>query len=278
VIVEVPDCQLVTAEVANGMEIAKELASVGTSRKAELSVTVTQSSTGLDIAVRGGKALDGPLRIALAAIAQRTGLARLAWDDEVVAQETPPLQEFGTARVAPPAGTFLQATQDGEAALLRAVQEAVEGAAHVTDLFAGCGTFSLPLAQNSEVHAVEGDAEMMHALDHGWRNGRGLKKVTHEARDLFRRPLMPDELRKTDAVVLDPPRAGAEAQVAELIKSKVPRVAYVSCNPVTFARDVANLVGAGWALDWVQVVDQFRWSTHVELASCLTAPHIVAKR
>ena len=108
---------------------------------------------------------------------------------------------------------------------------------------------------------------MTAALDQGWRQATGLKPVTTEARDLFRRPLLPDELARFDAVVLDPPRAGAERQVAEIAQANVPTIAYVSCNPVTFARDAQVLVAAGYALQWVQVVDQFRWSSHVELAA-----------
>ena len=148
----------------------------------------------------------------------------------------PPSQTFGAAKVVPPAGSFLQATPEGERDLLETVKEIVRPAARIVDLFSGCGTFSLPLAQSAEVHAVEGQAEMVQALDAGWRQAIGLKKVTHEARDLFRRPLMPDELKKFDAAVIDPPRAGAEAQIAELAISAIKVIAYVSCNPVTFAR------------------------------------------
>ena len=191
---------------------------------------------------------------------------------------TPPVQRFGGAKVTPPPGAFLQATPHGEASLVSAVSEAVGGARHVIDLFAGCGTFSLPLAQKSEVHAIEGDAAMTAALDQGWRMAKGLKPVTTETRDLYRRPLLPDEMAKTDAVVLDPPRAGAEAQVAEIAKAMPPVVAYVSCNPVTFSRDAATLVSAGYSLDWLQVVDQFRWSSHVELVARFTAPEVVRKR
>jgi 23S rRNA (uracil1939-C5)-methyltransferase len=126
------------------------------------------------------------------------------------------------------------------------------------------------LAERSEVHAVEGDAAMIAALDRGARNADGLKRLSNEARDLFRRPLEPDEFKGVDAVVIDPPRAGAEAQVAALAKARVPVIAYVSCNPATFARDAKVLVGAGYRLDWVQVVDQFRWSAHVELAARLS--------
>ena len=115
---------------------------------------------------------------------------------------------------------------------------------------------------------------MVKALDQGWRQADGLKRVTTEARDLFRRPLLPDELKRFDAAVIDPPRAGAEAQVSELAQSQIGRIAFVSCNPVTFARDAKTLLSAGYRLEWVQVVDQFRWSTHVELAAAFKAPHI----
>lgn len=278
VVIEIPGCQLLDPAVMSAIPIAEKLAIVGTSRKAPLAVTVTTSRAGLDISVQNGKPLDGPLRQELAHLCDSLGLARLTWDGDVIAMRTPPVQRFGVAKVTPPPGTFLQATLQGEASLVTAVRDAVGGAKHIIDLFAGCGTFSLPLAEKAEVHAVEGDAGMTASLDHGWRMAKGLKPVTHETRDLFRRPLLPDELAKTDAVVLDPPRAGAEAQVAEIIKAMPPVVAYVSCNPVTFGRDAAVLIGAGYTLNWVQVVDQFRWSSHVELAAQFTAPEIKRKR
>jgi 23S rRNA (uracil1939-C5)-methyltransferase len=270
VIVEIPDCQLLHPDLMPALEVACDLARIGASRRGELSLTATLSRAGLDIAVAGGLPADGPLLIELAQAAQRHDLARLAWEGEVVATRRPPSQPFGAAAVVPPPGAFLQATASGEAALLAAVQEAAGDAARLVDLFSGCGTFSLPLAARAEVHAVEGDAAMIKALDQGWRHAQGLRKVTTEARDLFRRPLTPDELTRFGACVLDPPRAGAEAQVEELAQAGVARIAYVSCNPVTFARDARRLIQAGYALNWVQVVDQFRWSAHIELASCFT--------
>ncbi len=273
-IVDVPDCHLVRPSLLQARAGFADLARLGGSRKGALSVTVTDSLEGLDVAVAGGKPLDGPLESALAQVAGQLGLARLAWDGEVIAQRAPPDQPFGPARVTPPPGAFLQATAEGEAALLAAVQEIVGDARRVVDLFAGCGTFSLPLAARAEVHAVEGERVMMRALDHGWRHAQGLKQVTTEPRDLFRRPLMPDELARFDAAVIDPPRAGAEAQVAELAQAQLPVIAYVSCNPVTFARDAKTLVQAGYSLNWVQVVDQFRWSSHVELAAGFSLAHI----
>jgi 23S rRNA (uracil1939-C5)-methyltransferase len=273
-LVEIPDCQLLLPDLLPALPMAEALAIIGGSRKGELTVHVTTSEAGLDVHVTGGKPLDGPLRVALAVEVERFQLARLVWDDELIGMRIPPVQRFGPARVTPPSGAFLQATLAGEAALFAAVSEAVGDAGRIVDLFAGCGTFALPLAVKSDVHAVEGDAAMIKALDQGWRQAVQMKRVTTEARDLFRRPLLPDELKRFDAAVIDPPRAGAEAQVTELARSGIGRIAFVSCNPVTFARDAKILLSAGYCLEWVQVIDQFRWSSHVELAAAFTAPHI----
>ncbi|WP_065334759.1 class I SAM-dependent RNA methyltransferase [Tritonibacter mobilis] len=274
VITEIPDCHLLAPDLMAALPMAEDLAIIGASRKAPLSVTITTSEVGLDVLVRNGKPLDGPLRIQLAQAVERHKLARLTWDDEPLGMEQPPTQRFGVARVCPPPGAFLQATPEGEAALVSAVRDAVGSARRIVDLFAGAGTFSLPLATGAEVHAVEGEREMMQALEQGWRKAQGLKKVTTETRDLFRNPLLVEDLRKFgqvfDAVVIDPPRAGAEAQVQELAKAKLPTISYVSCNPITFARDAEVLVSAGYRLNWVQVVDQFRWSSHTELAASLS--------
>ncbi len=275
-IIPVPNCILVTPALLAGLKLSEDLALVGTSRKAELAVTVTDSLEGLDVAVAGGKPLDGPLRITLAALCEQYRLARLTWDDELIGMRVPPAQRMGKAQVVPPPGSFLQATEHGQMKLTDLVKEIVGPTKSVADLFAGCGTFALPLAESAEVHAVEGSSEMMHALDVGWRQAQGLKRVTTETRDLFRRPLLPDELSRFDAVVIDPPRAGAAAQIAELAEAQVPVIAHVSCNPQTFARDAETLCNAGYVLDWVQPVDQFRWSAHVELVGAFRLAHIAA--
>ncbi|MFW8593852.1 class I SAM-dependent RNA methyltransferase [Cribrihabitans neustonicus] len=271
VITEIPDCQLLEPALMAALPVAEALAMAGASRKTPLSVTVTATDSGLDVLVTNGKPLDGPLRIALAQLAERHRIARLTWDDEPVAMEQPPVLHFGPAPVSPPPGAFLQATRDGEAALVAAVQEITRGAKRIVDLFAGCGTFALPLALGAEVHAAEGERAMIEALEAGWRRAKGVKKLTTETRDLFRNPLLAEEFTPFgaafDAAVIDPPRAGAEAQVAELAKAQVPVIAYVSCNPVSFARDAKALVSAGYTLDWVQPVDQFRWSPHTELVA-----------
>ncbi len=273
-ITEIPNCHLLSPEILAARPAISDLAIAGASRKGALAVTVTQSENGLDLLVRGGKPLDGPLQISLATIAERFDLARLTWDDEVIVTRRNPVQRFGSADVISPPGSFLQATREGEAQLLSAVQEATAGVGQIIDLFSGCGTFALPLAQHAEVHAVEGDRAMTQALDKGWRHAEGLKRVTVEARDLFRNPIIAEDLLGYDAAVIDPPRAGTAAQTEQLASAGIPRIAFVSCNPVTFARDAKTLISAGYRLDWVQVVDQFRWSAHVELAARFTFAHM----
>jgi 23S rRNA (uracil1939-C5)-methyltransferase len=272
----VPGCILVTPALVATLPALEELTVAGASRKGELAMTVTQTSGGPDVAVTGGKPVDTALRTRLPAIAEAGGFARLTWEGETLALRAPPELRFGPASVVPPPGAFLQATAEGEAALRAEVARAVGDARRIVDLFAGAGTFALPLAAGAEVHAFEGESALVAALDAGWRGTPGLRRVTAEARDLFRRPLLAQELAGYDAAVIDPPRAGAEAQVAQLALSDVPRIAHVSCNPVTFARDARRLVSAGYTLGPVRVVDQFRWSPHVELAAAFVRPHIAA--
>ena len=269
VVVEVPDCRLLLPALLATLPALHDLTALAASRKGEVGLTVTESLAGPDIQIETDKELTGELRIELAALAQKHRIARLVWQDEQVVMIEPPYQRFGGAQVVPPAGAFLQATAEGEAALLRAVKRAIGGASKVADLFSGCGTFALPLAETAEVHAVEGEKAMVAALDRGWRETQGLKRVTSEARDLLRRPLLRDELAKFDAIVIDPPRAGAEAQIAEIAASTVPLVAMVSCNPITFARDAKALIAAGFRIESLVVVDQFRWSNHIEVAARL---------
>lgn len=266
-VVEVPECRILRPELLAAMPALHEATALGASRKGEISFVLTLSEAGIEVAARGGKEMDAALYEALAELARRHDLARLNWGEETVAERRPAQQVFGAARVTPPAGAFLQATAEGEAALVAFVRKAVGDAARVADLFAGCGTFALPLAATAEVHAVEGEAAMLGALDRGWRGAQGLKRVTHEVRDLFRRPLLADEIDRFEAVVIDPPRAGAEAQVGEIATSKLRNLVHVSCNPVTFARDARRLVDAGFTLEDLIVVDQFRWSAHIELAA-----------
>lgn len=283
VVTSVPGCLLLAPALMAALPALEALVEAGGTRKGAMALAVTALAGGVDVAARGGRALDAGLRRDLPRIAAAHALARLTWEGELIYQPAPPVLALGRALVPLPPGAFLQATQEGEAALLAAVRAALgkggEIRGPVADLFAGCGTFALPLAENAEVHAVEGDAAALEALDAGWRGAAGLKRITCERRDLFRRPLPPEELARFAALVIDPPRAGAAAQVEQIARAaalgKAPGViAMVSCNPVTFARDAKVLAGAGYRLDWVQMVDQFRWSAHVELAARLVRGHI----
>jgi 23S rRNA (uracil1939-C5)-methyltransferase len=244
-----------------------ELVGLAASRKGEVRLTLTLSNGGVDLAVTNAKPINGPARALLAGVAARAGLARLGWNGEEVAVARTPEIVFGRARVVPPPGGFLQPTREGEAALLEGVREAVGEAARIADLYCGSGTFALPLAEEAEVLAVEAEADALAALDAAWRATPGLKRITHERRNLASRPLLAAELNGFDAVVIDPPKAGARAQAEQLARSAVPRIAAVSCNPATFARDARILIDGGYRLDCVQPVDQFRWSPHVELVA-----------
>lgn len=269
VVVDLADCHVIRPAIQAALPLLRELTHAGASRGAELSLSVTEGPAGLDVAVSGGKPLDPALFGALAGIAETGDLARLTWGDQAITRREPALP-MGRTQVVPPPGGFLQATAEGERALVAAVREFTGDARRVVDLFAGCGTFTLPLAERAEVHAVEGLSAPLDALDRGWRAGSGLRRVTTEVRDLANRPLDVTELNRFDAIVIDPPRAGAEAQAHEIARSSVARMAWVSCDPVSFARDAAILTAQGWALSRLYVVDQFRWSAHVETAALFT--------
>lgn len=226
-------------------------------------VAITATDTGLDVAVRPEKRFK-PERLTL--LAQRlSGLARLTLNSELVLEARAPAVKMGKALVELPVGSFLQATAMAEATLARLVLEGVDGAKSVADLFCGLGPFALRLAEHAKIFAADADKPAIAALQKAVKHTQGLKPVTAIARDLFREPLMANELNAFDAVVFDPPRAGAEAQSHEIAKSKVKTVVAVSCEPKTFARDAAILIAGGYRLEKVTPVDQFAWSMHVEL-------------
>jgi 23S rRNA (uracil1939-C5)-methyltransferase len=229
-------------------------------------VHMTLADQGVDLLLKGVEADGLEAAERLTGFCKGQQLARLSLDrglgPETLYEPQPASVTLSGNPVPLPVGAFLQATADGEAALVAAVREAVAGSAVTADLFAGLGTFALALP--GRVYAAEAGRDAVLALK------RAAPQVAAEHRDLYRRPLDRTELERFEAVVLDPPRAGAEAQVAELAAASVARVAYVSCNPATFARDAATLVGGGYTLNWVRPVGQFRWSTHIELAAAFS--------
>ena len=268
-IVDIKECPLVVPEIEENIAALASVVALGLSRKGRASLLVTATETGLDVSVTGGKeAPDGALRAELARNAATADLARLTWDGDILSERRAPRITLSGLKVTPPPGAFLQATKAGEDALVRLVLEGVGDAKRVIDLFAGCGTFAAALAEKSFVLAVESETKSLAAFDRAIREqgpARGLKPVELLTRDLFRRPLHMSELLKTDAVVFDPPRAGASAQVEMLAQSSVPVIIGVSCNPATFARDARTLIDGGYELISVTPVDQFLWSPHIEL-------------
>jgi 23S rRNA (uracil1939-C5)-methyltransferase len=232
-----------------------------------LDIQVTATSNGLDVDVRGSGPLPTPLVTALSRVAEQHRLARLTRHGELVLQRLPPTVKMGRAEVTLPPGSFLQATAAGEEALAALVLDHCKKAKHVADLFCGVGPFALRLAQKSRVAAFDSETGSVAALQKAATSTSGLKPVKAEARDLFRRPLVPQELRDYDAIVFDPPRQGAQAQATQLAASKVPSVIAVSCNVVTFARDAKMLIDGGYRIEGVTPVDQFRHTPHVELVA-----------
>jgi 23S rRNA (uracil1939-C5)-methyltransferase len=237
----------------------------GVGEAAELHVT--ESETGFDGAFRWRRNLTPVLTGELTRALSGLGIARLTLNGELVFETGVPSVHLDGITVALPSNPFLQATAEGESVLRQKVLALTDGAKRMADLFSGLGTFALPLARRAKVHAVEADADALAALAAAARGAKGLKPVTTEKRDLFKRPLSPSELAAFDAVVLDPPRAGAEAQVRQLAASSVPLIAYVSCDAQSFARDAAILAAAGFAPGPVTPIDQFLFSSHIELVA-----------
>ncbi len=269
-IFELDSCPILAPEMAGALPAARQLAHGLRVLEKPLDIIVTGSETGLDIDIRGSGKLEFSLQQALIEAAQSLDLSRLSNHGIILIERRAPEIACGRARVSPPPGGFLQATAAGEEILTALVSEALAGAKKCADLFSGIGTFALRLAEQAEVHCAEGDPAALNASLRAAHNTRGLRTFKGEARDLFTRPLLPAELEKFDAVVFDPPRAGAEAQARELAKSSVAKIAAVSCNPQTFARDAGILIAGGYTLESVTPVDQFLYSPHVELIGIFT--------
>lgn len=270
-IVPIADCPVLTPGLMAALPEIGRIARIAAPSRGPLVVTVIETATGIDVSFTGvGKWFSADDRMRLVDATMETGLARVSIDGEVVLERTAPVLRAGAAFLTPPPGGFLQAAAPSEAAMVRLVSEAIGDARRIADLFSGAGTFSLPLAARASVHAVESDAASLAALSGAARRAPSLKPVTTERRDLFRQPLTRDELKRFDAVVMDPPRAGAEAQSANLAGSKVERLAMVSCNAASFARDMRLLVDGGWRIDRITPVDQFLWSPHIEIVAALS--------
>jgi len=272
-IVDMEECHVLLPAIVEALPMLRRLAGVIAATPKPFRLTVTHTDSGPDVAAEGSGRLDDTQRRLATEFAIEAGLARLSVDGEIVVEPRKPAVMVDGIAVNPPPGAFLQAVEHAEDAMAALVTAHLAKAKRVADLFAGIGTFALRLARQSEVHAVEGEAAALASLDRAFRFAAGLKKLTVEKRDLFVRPLTFKELDASfDGLVFDPPRAGAEAQAKQIARSQVRRVAAVSCNPTTLARDLRVLIDGGYRLERVVPIDQFLWSPHLEAVALLEKP------
>ena len=269
-LVEVTECPVADPRlVAAFPALAKVAAAFLEHPKSAPTLHVTWTLAGLDVDVTGVERKSGGLsrdrQMQAIRAANEADLARLSLAGETLMMERQPKVMFGPATVPMPAGGFLQAVPEAELAMTSRAVAAVKGAKKIADLFCGAGAFSFPLAAVAPVLAADASAAGIAALKAGVGTASGLRQITAEARDLFRRPLSPFDLKGCDAIVFDPPRAGAVDQTAQIAATKAAVVVGVSCNPTTFARDAKMLIDAGFQLETVTPIDQFLWSAHVEL-------------
>jgi 23S rRNA (uracil1939-C5)-methyltransferase len=263
-VIDLNSCPILAPQMNGALAASHAVAAALRGAQKPLDIAVTATLSGLDIDIKGHGALTPPEIQLLIRVAEAQDLARISNDRLCVIERRAPVLFMGKVKVTPPPGVFLQATQAGEEALAAKVCESLAGAHRIADLFAGIGTFSLHLAERAQIRGVDSDAPALAALSKAAREAPGLRPVTIELRDLFRRPLGKEELAEFDAVLFDPPRVGAEAQARALTQSAVPVIVAVSCNAQSFARDAALLSAGGYEIEGVTAFDQFRHSPHVE--------------
>ena len=268
-IVGIDRCPVLAPSLDGAIAAAWAVAEALAPQKKPLDIQATATDAGIDMDVRGSGPLNSARTGVMARLAATHKLARLTRHGELIAQRATPTVLIGRARVALPPGSFLQATAAGEQTLARLVENQIGDAKLVADLFCGVGPIALRLAERARIIAFDADAGAIGALKQATNMTSGLKPIEAETRDLFRRPLVAQELKRADALVFDPPRQGAEAQARELARSAVATVVAVSCNPATFARDVRLLLDGGYKLKSIKPVDQFRHSAHVEIVAKL---------
>jgi 23S rRNA (uracil1939-C5)-methyltransferase len=274
-IVDLGECHVLEAPIVALVGKLRTLLNEHLRGNEALDLHLTRCDNGFDL-VLTGRTLDTRKRMAFADFAVAHQIVRVTWRSdagataEIVALHESPHVTFGTVQVVPPPGAFLQAARPAEAAIVAEIAASVGRAKRVIDLFAGLGTFGFPLT--GRVHAVEGDFAAVAAMQDAARASFRAGRFTAEARDLERRPFMPEELEPFDAAIFDPPREGAAEQAKWLAQSDVPTIVAVSCNPTTFARDARILVDGGYTLTRVVPVDQFLWTSHLELVAVFKKP------
>lgn len=267
-LVDIEECPILMPELVASLPVLRAIAEVMPGRETRLTVLLTRG--GLDIAITHSARHLGPEAVAgLGRVAAQRSIARVTVNGETMLERAAPALSLGGVEAVVPPGSFVQAVEAAELAITRLVVAAIGGSKRVADLFCGIGTLTLPIARLSRVLAVDGDQAAIAALGAAARHAQGLKPIETKVRDLFREPLSPRELKDFDAVIFDPPRAGARAQAERLAKSDVPVAVAVSCDPGTLARDVRLLVDGGYRIESVTPIDQFLFSAHVEVVAVL---------
>ena len=260
-LIAIEQCPILVPALQNSTDIARKLGS----RLGDCDVSLTAADNGLDVSIKAERKIADEQMPKLAGLVAELNLARLTINGNMIATSATPMVSIGKALVQVPPGSFLQATQAGEQALANLVINSLEKSKSVADLFCGIGPFALRIAEMAKVTAIDSDKPAIASLALAARLTTGIKPLKAEVRDLMREPLVANELKDFDAVVFDPPRAGAEAQAKQLTKSTVKTIVAVSCDPASFARDAEILVGGGYKLKSLTAVDQFKWTSHVEI-------------
>jgi 23S rRNA (uracil1939-C5)-methyltransferase len=265
-LIDIDQCPILVPALQNSTDIARKLGS----KLGDCDVSLTAADNGLDVSIKAERKIADEQMPKLAGLVTELSLARLTINGNMVATRVTPVVSIGKALVQVPPGSFLQATKAGEEALATLVMNALGKAKSVADLFCGIGPFALRIAERAKVLAIDSDKPAITSLAQAVRLIAGIKPLKAEVRDLMREPLVANELKDFDAVVFDPPRAGAEAQARQLAKSNVKTVVAVSCDPASFARDAEILIGGGYKMKTLTAVDQFKWTSHVEIVAVFT--------
>ena len=278
-LVHIEACAVADPLIVEALPVLRQLAARLVPRREQVRVIVTRTDSGIDVGFEGAKPDVGAIdRGAIAALVDHSAILRVSIDGDPVITRAEPYLTVGTAKVVPPPGVFLQAAAPSEALMIAEVVKAVAKAKYVCDLFSGLGTFALPLSRTARVLAIDSDAKALAALNQAARNTQGLKPIETRQRDLMREPLSRKELEGVDAVVFDPPRAGAETQAQMLAKAAVATVVAVSCNPTTLSRDIAILLDGGYELQRVTPIDQFLYASHLEAIAVLAHGSKIKRR
>jgi len=267
-LLDLKNCPILTPELDNVTDVGRRLATPFASAANKINMQITATDTGLDCDVQGAGKMTYDAHVALAKVADECDIARISIDGEMALERRKPTIKMGLANVTPSSGGFLQATYAGEETLDQLALDYIDGAKNIADLFCGIGPFALRAAQKTTVTGYDNNEPAIAALSNAIRHTPGLKPLNAIVQDLFQNPVYHRDLEKFDAVIFDPPRAGALEQVREIVEAEIPKVVSISCDPASFARDAEVLIDGGYTLEKIIPVDQFKYSSHIEIVGC----------